>query len=132
MGPSRPSPSANAAMRGGIDALPAFLFFEAEAGIRVATVTGVQTCALPIFPLVRRLEMSTPARLKRFPLFEGPPLGVGLLAASLVLAVMMVPYTASVAREILKAVPAADRKSVVEGKGVGRAVSRAEPSTAER
>ena len=63
-----------------------------------------------LVPLVRRLEMSTPAWLKRFPLFEGPPLGVGLLAASLVLAVMMVPYTASVAREILKAVPAAQRE----------------------
>src|SRR3989337_3824059 len=26
-----------------------FVFFQAEAGIRDATVTGVQTCALPIF-----------------------------------------------------------------------------------
>src|SRR5256886_12289307 len=28
-----------------------FLFFQAEDGIRDLTVTGVQTCALPIFPL---------------------------------------------------------------------------------
>jgi len=63
-----------------------------------------------LVPLVRRLEMAAPAWLRRVPLFEGPPLGVGLLAASLVLAVMMVPYTASVAREILKAVPAAQRE----------------------
>jgi phosphate transport system permease protein len=63
-----------------------------------------------LVPLVRRLEMATPAWLRRVPLFAGPPLGVGLLAASLVLAVMMVPYTASVAREILKAVPAAQRE----------------------
>src|SRR5207245_3867591 len=27
-----------------------FFFFQAEDGIRDATVTGVQTCALPIFP----------------------------------------------------------------------------------
>src|SRR6266542_6036082 len=27
-----------------------FFFFQAEDGIRVATVTGVQTCALPILP----------------------------------------------------------------------------------
>src|SRR5215813_14974339 len=29
--------------------LPIFFFFQAEDGIRVADVTGVQTCALPIF-----------------------------------------------------------------------------------
>src|SRR5271169_4920652 len=29
-----------------------FFFFQAEDGIRDATVTGVQTCALPIFPPV--------------------------------------------------------------------------------
>ena len=63
-----------------------------------------------LVPLVRRLEIATPSWLKGVPLFEGPPLGVGLLAASLVLAVMMVPFTASVAREILKAVPAAQRE----------------------
>ena len=61
-------------------------------------------------PLVRRLEIATPSWLKGVPLFEGPPLGVGLLAASLVLAVMMVPFTASVAREILRAVPTAQRE----------------------
>src|SRR5437762_12977234 len=27
------------------------IFFQAEDGIRVTSVTGVQTCALPIFPL---------------------------------------------------------------------------------
>src|SRR2546430_11324498 len=30
-----------------------FFFFQAEDGIRDLTVTGVQTCALPIFPLLR-------------------------------------------------------------------------------
>src|SRR5438128_12678872 len=29
--------------------VPVFFFFQAEDGIRDATVTGVQTCALPIF-----------------------------------------------------------------------------------
>src|SRR6266542_379370 len=29
--------------------IPVVFFFQAEDGIRVATVTGVQTCALPIF-----------------------------------------------------------------------------------
>jgi phosphate transport system permease protein len=63
-----------------------------------------------LVPLVRGLETATPAWLRGMPFFSGPPLGVGLLAASLVLAVMMIPYTASVAREILKAVPATQRE----------------------
>src|SRR2546430_3601970 len=33
-----------------------FVFFQAEDGIRDLTVTGVQTCALPIFGLVREGE----------------------------------------------------------------------------
>src|SRR5256886_6944179 len=34
----------------------AFFFFQAEDGIRDLTVTGVQTCALPISPTVRELD----------------------------------------------------------------------------
>src|SRR5438128_8297935 len=34
-------------------ALGALFFFQAEDGIRDATVTGVQTCALPIFAALR-------------------------------------------------------------------------------
>ncbi len=63
-----------------------------------------------LVPIVRGLESATPAWLRGMPFFAGPPLGVGLLAASLVLAVMMIPYTASVAREILKAVPSTQRE----------------------
>src|SRR2546430_10192058 len=44
-----------------------FFFFQAEDGIRDLTVTGVQTCALPIYPtlsslesLLTRLESLTP------------------------------------------------------------------------
>src|SRR2546427_1279417 len=35
-----------------------FFFFQAEDGIRDLTVTGVQTCALPIFPHPRRLPLA--------------------------------------------------------------------------
>ena len=61
-------------------------------------------------PAVRRIESLTPPWLRRLPLFEGPPLGVGLLAAGLILSVMVIPFTASVAREVLKAVPANQRE----------------------
>ena len=64
-----------------------------------------------LVPAVRSLEVHTPAFLRGTPLFSGPPLGVGMLAAALVLAVMIIPFTATVAREILKAVPVAQREA---------------------
>jgi phosphate transport system permease protein len=64
-----------------------------------------------LVPIVRKLELATPASLKAFPLFKGPPLGVGMLAAALILAVMVIPFTSSVAREILKNVPSAQREA---------------------
>jgi phosphate transport system permease protein len=63
-----------------------------------------------LVPAVRSLERATPEALKGFPLFSGPPLGVGMLAAGLILAVMVIPFTSSVAREVLKSVPAAQRE----------------------
>src|SRR3989475_3050524 len=38
-----------------------FFFFQAEDGIRDLTVTGVQTCALPIWSLRRRSSRKNPA-----------------------------------------------------------------------
>jgi phosphate transport system permease protein len=64
-----------------------------------------------LVPAVRALELNVPAFLRGTPLFAGPPLGVGMLAAGLVLAVMVIPFTATVAREILKAVPVAQREA---------------------
>ncbi len=64
-----------------------------------------------LVPVVRRLEVATPDWLRHVPLFSGPPLGVGMLAAGLVLAVMVTPFTAAVAREILKAVPISQREA---------------------
>jgi phosphate transport system permease protein len=63
-----------------------------------------------LVPLVRLLEVHTPDWMRALPLFSGPPLGVGMLAAGLVLAVMIVPFTSAVAREVLKTVPAAQRE----------------------
>jgi phosphate transport system permease protein len=63
-----------------------------------------------LVPAVRALENSTPDALRQLPLFSGPAIGVGMLSAALILAVMIVPFTSSVAREVLKAVPAAQRE----------------------
>jgi phosphate transport system permease protein len=64
-----------------------------------------------LVPIVRQLQMATPDWLRATPLFQGPPLGVGMLAAALILAVMVIPFTATVAREILKAVPGSQREA---------------------
>jgi phosphate transport system permease protein len=64
-----------------------------------------------LVPVVRKLELLTPDWLKKVPLFSGPPLGVGMLSAALILAVMVIPFTSSVAREVLKAVPPSQREA---------------------
>jgi phosphate transport system permease protein len=64
-----------------------------------------------LVPAVRTLQTLTPGWLRVTPFFQGPPLGVGLLAAGLILAVMIIPFTASVAREILQAVPFSQREA---------------------
>jgi phosphate transport system permease protein len=38
-------------------------------------------------------------------LFEGPPYGIGMLTASLILAVMVLPFVTSVSRDVFEAVP---------------------------
>jgi phosphate transport system permease protein len=64
-----------------------------------------------LVPIVRRLEVLTPEWLRKTPLFSGPPLGVGMLAAALILSVMVIPFTSSIAREVLKAVPSTQREA---------------------
>ena len=63
-----------------------------------------------LVPAVRTLQTHVPDSLRALPLFSGPPLGVGMLSAALILAIMVVPFTSSVAREVLKAVPVAQRE----------------------
>ncbi len=64
-----------------------------------------------LVPLVRKLEMGVPEALRRLPLFSGPPVGVGMLAAVLVLTIMVIPFSSAVAREVLRAVPSSQREA---------------------
>src|SRR5213596_3762752 len=64
-----------------------------------------------LVPAVRAIETSTPDTLRQLPLFSGPPLGVGMLAAAVILAIMVIPFTSSVSREVLKSVPGAQREA---------------------
>jgi phosphate transport system permease protein len=64
-----------------------------------------------LVPAVRYVEASLPSALRQLPIFAGPPVGVGMLSAVLILAVMVIPFTSSVAREVLKAVPVSQREA---------------------
>jgi phosphate transport system permease protein len=64
-----------------------------------------------LIPIIRKLELMLPDSLKTIPLFSGPPLGVGMGAAALILAIMVIPFSSAVAREILKGVPLTQREA---------------------
>jgi len=63
-----------------------------------------------LVPFVRQLEAGTPDWMRALPLFKGPPLGLGMLSAAILLAIMIIPFSSSVAREVLRAVPQAQRE----------------------
>jgi phosphate transport system permease protein len=63
-----------------------------------------------LVPAVRNLQLSMPDWMRALPLFSGPPVGVNMLSAAAILAIMIIPYSSSVAREVLKTVPVAQRE----------------------
>jgi len=86
----------------------------------LAAVPSVVYGLWAIFVLVPWLRTSVQPGLGRWlgflPLFQGPAYGVGMLAAGLILAIMVVPYITSVSREVLLAVPNAQREAAL---GIG-------------
>ena len=76
-----------------------------------------------IFVLVPWLRKSVQpflsATLGFLPLFQGPPYGIGMLAAGLILSIMVIPYITSVSREVLLAVPDLQREAAL-GMGATR------------
>jgi phosphate transport system permease protein len=67
-----------------------------------------------LIPWVRDpVEMWLGGRLGFIPLFDGPPFGVGMLAAGLVLAIMVLPIITAIARDVMQAVPSSQREAMV-------------------
>ncbi len=83
----------------------------------LAAVPSVIYGLLAIFVLVPPLrEHVQPFLQERFgflPLFQGPNYGVGLLAAGVVLAIMILPFIVSISREALMAVPREQREAAL-------------------
>ncbi len=70
-----------------------------------------------IFVLVPFLRIYVQPSLARYfgwtGLFEGPPYGIGMLAAGIILAIMVVPIVSSITREVMTAVPRQQREAVL-------------------
>jgi len=83
----------------------------------LAAVPSVIYGLLAIFVLVPLLRESLQPFLKGalgfLPFFQGPVFGVGLLAAGLILAIMILPFIVSISREALLAVPREQREAAL-------------------
>lgn len=89
----------------------------------LAAVPSVIYGLLGIFVVVPLMRTTIGPALKAtlgfLPIFKGPNYGVGLLTASIVLAIMIVPYIISVSREVLITVPR-DQREAALGLGATR------------
>ncbi len=47
------------------------------------------------------------------PLFQGPPYGVGMMTAGIILAIMVIPTISSLCREVFRAIPRANREAAL-------------------
>jgi phosphate transport system permease protein len=64
-------------------------------------------------PWVRStVEPALSAALGWLPLFSGPQYGIGLLAAGIILAIMIIPIVSAVSRDVLRAVPLEQREAM--------------------
>jgi phosphate transport system permease protein len=83
----------------------------------LAAVPSVIYGLLAVFimvPVLReQVEPFLQQRLGFLPFFQGPMYGIGLLAASLILAIMILPFIVSLSREALLAVPAEQREAAL-------------------
>lgn len=83
----------------------------------LAAIPSVVIGLWGIFVLVPWVRATLSPLLKStlgfLPLFSGPPLGIGMLTAGLVLSVMIVPFIVAVGTEVMRAVPRAQREAAL-------------------
>jgi phosphate transport system permease protein len=68
---------------------------------------------LPVLRLAVMPFLQQTLHLRVIPLFSGPAYGPSMLGAGLILTIMVLPYIASVSREVLIAVPRAQREAAL-------------------
>jgi phosphate transport system permease protein len=65
-------------------------------------------------PVIRNpVETWLGTHLGSLPLFQGPPFGVGFLAAGIILAIMIIPIITAVSRDAMRAVPDTQREAML-------------------
>ncbi len=67
-----------------------------------------------LVPFVRHpVETWLGAHAGFLPLFQGPPFGVGFLAAGIILAIMIIPIITAMSRDVMRAVPGGQREAML-------------------
>jgi phosphate transport system permease protein len=67
-----------------------------------------------LVPFVRSpIESWLGTHLGFLPFFQGPPFGVGFLAAGMILSIMVIPIITAMSRDVIKAVPDSQRESML-------------------
>jgi len=94
------------------------LFFaEGFGGVSGPVLVSVVIGLWGIFVLVPWVRTALSPLLKStlgfLPLFSGPPLGIGMLTAGLILAIMVVPFIVAVSTEVMRAVPRSQREAAL-------------------
>ena len=70
--------------------------------------------AFVLVPLLRdRFEVPLTDRFPNLPLLSGQPLGYGMLAGGLILAIMVIPFIISASQQVLEAVPNSQREAAL-------------------
>jgi phosphate transport system permease protein len=94
--------------------LSSFLGFLIE---MLAAIPSVVYGLWGVFILAPFLRVYVEPTLAKFfgflPLFSGPPYGVGMLAAGIILAIMIIPTISSICKEIFKAIPRYQREAAI-------------------
>ncbi len=67
-----------------------------------------------LVPFVRNpIESWLGSKMGFLPFFQGPPFGVGFLAAGIILSIMVIPIITAMSRDVIRAVPASQRESML-------------------
>ncbi len=66
-----------------------------------------------LVPILRKIELTLHQSMGTIPLFACTPWGIGMLAAVAILTIMILPYATAVARDVIRAVPRAQREAML-------------------
>ncbi len=91
---------------------PLSFFVELLAGIP-SIVYGIWGFFVMVPWLRSNVQMPLQRALGFLPFFSGPPYGIGMLAAGLILSVMILPIISSISRDVLRAVPRSQKEAAL-------------------